>query len=98
MVGLYRLLSSLDPSPVVTLNQAVAVAMVDGPEAGLAELTTLADDERMAGHHRPHAVRAHLLEMAGSLAAAKQEYQLAARLTTSVPEQRYLRERAGRLP
>ncbi len=97
IVALYRLLSDLDPNPVVTLNQAVAVGMAEGPQAGLAVLSTLDDDERMAGHHRLHAVRAHLLEMAGSREAARTEYQEAASLTTSVPEQRYLRERASRL-
>jgi predicted RNA polymerase sigma factor len=97
IVGLYRLLSSLDPNPMVTLNQAVAVAMVDGPKAGLTLLRTLDGDERMSGHHRLHAVRAHLLEMAGTHAAAREEYQKAARLTTSVPEQRYLQRRAAHL-
>jgi RNA polymerase sigma factor (sigma-70 family) len=97
VVALYRLLSSLAPNPMVTLNKAVAVAMVDGPAAGLAELTELAGDPRMAGHHRVHAVRAHLLEMAGSIGEAREEYRTAARLTTSVPEQHYLRERAARL-
>jgi predicted RNA polymerase sigma factor len=97
IVALYRLLSTLDPNPVVTLNQAVAVAMADGPAAGLAVLRTLDGDERMARHHRLHAVRAHLLEMAGSPVEAGEEYRMAARLTTSVPEQRYLRERAARL-
>ena len=95
IVGLYGVLSSLDPNPMVTLNRAVAVAMVDGPDAGLAVLAPLAADARMVRHHRLHAVRAHLLEMAGSVARA--EYQEAARLTTSVPEQRYLRERAAQL-
>jgi RNA polymerase sigma factor (sigma-70 family) len=97
VVALYRLLSTVDPNPVVTLNQAVAVAMADGAAAGLAVLRTLDGDERMARHHRLHAVRAHLLEMAGSLAEAGEEYREAARLTTSVPEQRYLRGRAARL-
>lgn len=97
IVGLYRLLSSLDPNPMVTLNAAVAVAMVDGPAAGLALLRTLDADERVAKHHRLHAVRAHLLEMAGSHTTAREEYREAARLTTSVPEQRYLRSRAARL-
>jgi predicted RNA polymerase sigma factor len=97
IVELYGVLSSLDPNPMVTLNQAVAVAMADGAAAGLAVLAPLSGDTRMVGHHRLHAVRAHLLEMAGSLADAREEYQEAARLTTSVPEQRYLRGRAARL-
>jgi RNA polymerase sigma factor (sigma-70 family) len=95
VVALYRVLSGLDPNPVVTVNMAVAVGMAEGPGAGLAVLRGV--DERMAGHHRLHAVRAHLLEMAGDLVAAREEYSVAARLTTSLPEQRYLRERAARL-
>jgi RNA polymerase sigma factor (sigma-70 family) len=97
VVALYRLLDGLAPSPVVTLNRAVAVAMADGPEAGLALLAPLADDERLAGHHRLPAVRAHLREMAGDRAGAEADYRTAARLTTSLPEQRYLRERAAGL-
>jgi predicted RNA polymerase sigma factor len=80
---------------MVRLNQAVAVAMVSGPHAGLALLDTL--DERLAGHHRLHAVRAHLLEMAGDRPAARDSYRAAAKRTTSRPEQRYLEARAARL-
>ena len=82
---------------MVTLNRAVAVAMVHGPRAGLDVLAALDDDERMARHHRLHAVRAHLLEMAGDHPAARETYRSAARRTTSLPEQRYLEERAARL-
>jgi predicted RNA polymerase sigma factor len=82
---------------MVTLNQAVAVAMVDGPRAGLDLLATLDADDRLAGHHRLDAVRAHLLEMAGELAAARDGYRSAARRTTSLPERRYLEDRAARL-
>ncbi|MFL6118666.1 RNA polymerase sigma factor [Actinophytocola sp.] len=97
IVALYRVLSALDPNPVVTLNQAVAVGMAEGAAAGLAALAPLSADVRLAGHHRLHAVRAHLLEMSGAVAEAREEYREAARLTTSVPEQRYLRDRASRL-
>jgi RNA polymerase sigma factor (sigma-70 family) len=97
VVALYRVLSRLDPNPMVTLNEAVAVGMAEGAAAGLAVLRGLDGDSRVAGHHRLHAVRAHLLEMAGEKAAARTEFDAAARLTTSVPEQRYLRERAARL-
>jgi predicted RNA polymerase sigma factor len=93
IVGLYELLERLGPNPVVTLNHAVAVAMVDGPRAGLRMLDTVAD--RLAGHHRLDAVRAHLLELAGDTAAARAGYQRAARLTTSLPERRYLQDRAA---
>ena len=97
IVLLYELLVGLSPNPMVTLNQAVAVAMVYGAQAGLDLLRTLEGDDRIAGHHRLDAVRAHLLEMAGDHTAARSAYQLAARRTTSIPEQRYLDARAARL-
>jgi RNA polymerase sigma factor (sigma-70 family) len=97
IVALYQILAKLDPSPVVTLNHAVALAMARGPRAGLALLQTLDADDRMSRQHRLHAVRAHLLEMAGDREAARSCYQSAARLTTSLPEQRYLDDRASRL-
>jgi predicted RNA polymerase sigma factor len=97
VLALYRLLDRIAPSPTVTLNHAVAVAMVEGPRAGLDLLATLDADERMAGHHRLATVRAHLLEMAGDQAAARRSYRLAARRTTSIPERRYLEARAARL-
>ena len=95
IVALYGLLQRVAPNPVVTLNRAVAVAMAHGPRAGLDVLNGLED--RLAGHHRLDAVRAHLLEMAGELAAAREAFEVAARRTTSVPERRYLRARAARL-
>ena len=97
ILALYALLERLTPNPMVTLNRAVAVAMVRGPRAGLDLLVTLDGDERLAGHHRLDAVRAHLLEMAGDRPAARAAYVRAARRTTSLPEQRYLEARAARL-
>ncbi|MEU4642049.1 DUF6596 domain-containing protein [Micromonospora sp. NPDC023814] len=97
ILALYRLLARIAPNPMITLNQAVAVAMVDGPRAGLALLAPLDADDRIAGHHRLAAVRAHLLELAGEPRAARAAYLAAARGTTSLPEQRYLELRAARL-
>jgi RNA polymerase sigma factor (sigma-70 family) len=97
IVALYGLLARVAPNPMVALNEAVAVAMVEGPEAGLARLDALADDERIASGHRLEAVRGHLLEMAGDATAARESYLVAARRTTSVPERRYLESRASRL-
>jgi predicted RNA polymerase sigma factor len=82
---------------MVTLSHAVAVAEVRGPRAGLELIAVLDDDDRVAGHHRLTAVRAHLLELAGDTTAARAAYLLAAQQTTSRPEQRYLRGRAARL-
>jgi RNA polymerase sigma factor (sigma-70 family) len=97
ILALYDVLEQVSPGPVVTLNRAVAVAMVNGPRAGLAVLGTLDSDERMAHNHRLEAVRGHLLELAGDPVAARDAYRRAARMTASVPEQRYLALRASRL-
>ncbi|WP_350276772.1 sigma-70 family RNA polymerase sigma factor [Kribbella sp. HUAS MG21] len=90
---LYELLESIAPGPMVTLNRIVAVAMVHGPAAGLKLLDAV--DPALRKHHRVAAVRAHLLELSGDEAAARQAYELAARLTQSIPEQRYLLSRAA---
>jgi predicted RNA polymerase sigma factor len=97
ILALYDVLARIDPGPVVTLNRAVAVAMVHGPRAGLAELGTLDGDARMAGNHRLHAVRGHLLELAGERDAARAAYHDAARSTRSIQEQRFLALRAAEL-
>lgn len=97
VLKLYDLLYALAPSPVVTLNRAVAVAMVDGPSAGLASLEMLSGDRRLESQHRLASVRAHLHEMAGDLQAAVAGYEDAARRTASIPEQRYLRAQVERL-
>lgn len=97
ILALYEVLERVSPGPVVTLNRAVAVAMVHGPRAGLALIGTLDNDERMAHNHRLEAVRGHLLELAGDMVAARESYRRAARMTASLPEQRYLALRAARL-
>jgi RNA polymerase sigma factor (sigma-70 family) len=97
IMALYELLLRTSDNPVVALNHAVAVAMVRGAAAGLDLIGKLAADERIAGDHRLHAVRAHLLEMAGDRAAARDAYEQAVRRSTSPPQQRYLRARAARL-
>ena len=97
ILALYEVLEQVSPSPIVTLNRAVAVGMVHGPRAGLAVLGSLDGDARMAQTHRLDAVRGHLLELAGDEAGARESYLRAARMTASVPEQRYLTLRAARL-
>jgi RNA polymerase sigma factor (sigma-70 family) len=97
ILALYRLLDRIAPNPMATLNQAVALAMVDGPDAGLALLASLADDPRLTDHHRLLSVRAHLLELAGDDAGAREAFGAAARRTTSAPERRFLEARAARL-
>jgi RNA polymerase sigma factor (sigma-70 family) len=95
IVELYEALRAMADNPVVELNYAVAVGMANGPAVGLTALDGLGD--RLADDHRWHAVRAHLLEMAGDAAAARTEYLAAAELTASLPKQRYLHARAARL-
>ncbi len=95
ILHLYDLLDHVEPGPMVTLNRIVASAMVYGPDTALRQLAAAAADPVLAGHYRVHAVRAHLLDMAGDREMAQAEYQLAARRTLSVPEQRYLIARAA---
>ena len=95
ILALYGLLERMSDNPVVSLNRAVAAAMVEGPQAGLDLLEPL--DERLAGHHRLDAVRGHLLDMLGDRAGAAAHYRAAARRTTSLPERDYLTLRAARL-
>jgi RNA polymerase sigma factor (sigma-70 family) len=97
ILALYELLGQIDRSPVVALNHAVAAAMVHGPHAGLDLLTELVSDRRMVAGHRLHAVRAHLLELAGDHVAARHGYLEAARRAASLPHQRYLHARAAGL-
>ncbi|MFE1596009.1 RNA polymerase sigma factor [Nocardia sp. NPDC058705] len=94
---LYAMLDRVAPSPIVTLNRAVAVGTAFGPKEGLALADPLLDDPVMVRHHRTHAVRAHLLELIGDKPAALESYRRAAQLTASIPEQRYLNTRIRRL-
>jgi RNA polymerase sigma factor (sigma-70 family) len=95
ILALYGLLERMTGNPMVTLNRAVAAAMVDGPATGLALLGGL--DKRLAGHHRLDAVRAHLLEIDGDREAAIAHYRTAAGRTSSMAERDYLLTRAARL-
>jgi len=97
ILALYGVLKRLSDNPMVTLNHAIATAMVEGPAAGLELLEALDADERLAGHHRLDAVRAHLLERAGDREGAIAHYRTAAGRTTSLPERNYLMTQAARL-
>ena len=97
IVALYGLLVQMSDNPVVALNHAVAVAMAEGPEHGLELLEAIQGDERIAEDHRLHAVRAHLLEMAGDPGGARESYLEAARRATNLARQRYLHARAASL-
>jgi predicted RNA polymerase sigma factor len=95
ILALYGLLEGMTDNPVVTLNRAVAAAMADGPEAGLALLDAV--DGPIREHYRYDAVRAHLLELAGDEEGAVAHFRAAARRTTNLREQRYLATQAARL-
>jgi RNA polymerase sigma factor (sigma-70 family) len=97
VVALYAMLMRVSDNPMVVLNHAVATAMVDGPAAGLALLAPLTGDERLGLNHRLDAVRAHLLERAGSTDEAEVLYRTAASKTTNIAERDYLLMKAARL-
>ena len=94
---LYDLLRRMSDNPMVTLNHAIAAAMVHGPTKGLELLDALKTDARLADHHRLDAVRAHLLELAGDYIGAVRHYRAAAGKTGSLPERNYLLTQAARL-
>jgi len=96
ILALYGLLEHMSDNPMVTLNRAIAAAMVHGPAAGLGMLTPLDSDPRLQGHYRLDAVRGHLFEMAGDDERALLHYRAAADRTTSTPERHYLHTKAAR--
>jgi RNA polymerase sigma factor (sigma-70 family) len=96
ILALYDVLRFHD-SPMAGLSRAIALAMVNGPGAGLAALDDLALDPRLSSHHRLAAARAYLLERAGRHAEAIDEYRRAAQRTTNTPERNYLLVHAARL-
>jgi predicted RNA polymerase sigma factor len=98
ILALYGLLAGTTDNPMITLNQAVAELKVNGPTAALATLNRAAADPRLTNHYRVDALRAHLLEEAGDPTEARTHYLKAARATLSLPERRYLQERATRHP
>ena len=90
---LYDLLERLQPSPIVSLNRAVAVAMVDGPQAALALIDALAAAGDLDDYHLLHAARADLLRRAGLPAEAAESYARALELVTNDSERRFLERR-----
>ena len=97
ILALYGVLEQLTDNPVVTLNRAIAAAMVHGPARGLELLAPLDEDPRLAKHHRLAAVRGHLHEKLGDHEKAIANYVLAAERTASLPERNYLLLKAARL-
>jgi RNA polymerase sigma factor (sigma-70 family) len=97
IVALYEVLLQVANNPIVELNHAVAVGMAHGPRAGLQLIDKLQADSRVAEDYRLHAVRAHLLEMAGEIAYAHESYLAAAERAPNLAQQRYLYAQAARL-
>ena len=97
IAALYGVLRGLDDSPIVALNHAVAVSMAAGPQAGLVLLKRLEADSRVNADRRFHAVRGHLLEMAGDRPAALEAYRAASQVATNLQQHRYLSQQIARL-
>ncbi|HEX5869948.1 MAG TPA: sigma-70 family RNA polymerase sigma factor [Longimicrobium sp.] len=97
ILALYRVLERMSDNPMVSLNRAIAAAMVHGPAAGLELIEALDGDARIRGHYRLDAVRAHLHERLGDAERAIAHYRAAAERTTSTPERDYLTLKAARL-
>src|SRR5262249_7874981 len=98
ILRLYDLLERAQPSPIVSLNRAVAVAMVAGPQAALALVDALATGGQLDNYHLLHATRADLLRRLGSGAEAARSYERALGLATNESERRFLRRRLEKLP
>jgi len=98
IVGLYDALLRLDPSPVIELNRAVGVAMLDGPAAGLAAVDNILARGELADYHLAHAARADLYRRLGMVGEARAAYRRALELTRQAPERRFLERRLGELP
>ena len=97
ILELYSTLEVIANNPMVRLNRAIAVAMVEGPSRGLELVNALDVDGVLAGHYRLDAVRAHFHEMSGEDARAIESFRAAARRTASAPERDYLEMKAARL-
>lgn len=97
ILALYDVLAGMSDNPMVSLNRAIAVAMVHGPATGLELLSALDDDARVRGHYRLDAVRGHLYERLGDHERALAHYRAAAERTLSIPERDYLNTKAARL-
>lgn len=97
VVSLYSVLFQVEPSPIIALNRAVAIAMRDGPAKGLAILDTLSDDKTLSAYHLYHSARGELLRRIGDLAQSVAAFERALNLATLAPEQRFLRRKLAQL-
>jgi RNA polymerase sigma-70 factor, ECF subfamily len=97
IVALYNQLVRIQPSPVVLLNRAVAIAMRDGPEAGLTHIDAALEHVELANYYLAHAARADMYRRLGRTAEARSSYEKALALTQQAPERQFLQERIGQL-
>jgi RNA polymerase sigma-70 factor, ECF subfamily len=97
IIVLYSALQRIDSSPVVELNRAVAVAMRDGPEAGLVLIDAILKRGDLVDHHRAHAARAELCRRSGKMSEAKNSYERALSLARQEPERRFLTRRLSEI-
>ncbi len=97
IVELYNRLGQIQPSPVVQLNRAVAIAMCDGPEAGLAQIDAVMEQGELANYYLAHSARAEMCRRLGRTAEARSSYEKALALTQQEPERQFLRERIRQL-
>ncbi len=97
IVALYDRLAEIQPSPVVQLNRAVAIAMRDGPEAGLAEIDAVLEHGELANYYLAHSARADMCRRLGRTAEARSSYEQALALTQQEPERQFLQERIRQL-
>ena len=97
IVALYNQLLRIQPSPVVQLNRAVAVAMCDGPEAGLAHIDAVLEQGELANYYLAHSARADMYRRLGRTAEARSSYEKALALTQQEPERQFLQERIRQL-
>jgi RNA polymerase sigma-70 factor (ECF subfamily) len=97
IVALYNQLARIQPSPVVHLNRAVAIAMRDGPEAGLTQIDAVLEDGELANYYLAHSARAELYRRLGRTAEARASYERALALTQQEPERQFLQERIRQL-
>jgi RNA polymerase sigma-70 factor (ECF subfamily) len=97
IVALYDQLVRIQPSPVVKLNRAVAIAMRDGPEAGLAQIDAVLEQGELANYYLAHSARADMYRRLGRTAEARSSYEIALALTQQEPERQFLQERIRQL-
>jgi RNA polymerase sigma-70 factor, ECF subfamily len=97
IVALYGRLARIQPSPVVQLNRAVAIAMCDGPEAGLAQIDAVLEQGELANYYLAHSARADMCRRLGRTTEARSSYEKALALTQQEPERQFLQERIRQL-